>query len=453
MPAKTCWVVSLQGSDWQVIRVRGAGSELLAESSSATSGDGSLKQQIAAALIDSQYRSGQPVLLALGSCDCVAASVAIPSAKHARQRDTMTYLLEPLMPWSAEDVVVDFERHGMQALMVAAQVEPLLEMMTEWEEEGIRVQSIVPRPRLVLDGCLRRRLSQSGRFLLLLGDGSGAELWVMNGTQPLEWQHIPDADESVLMAIQLKLLKESVPVAVACQRLSAETIERLRGVAELQVETLEDDSDGFVNDWPASAARILHGRDTAPLELRREQLLMAANGGAGQTLSDWLVVSVMLLLISVGAAFLLRAEQAHTNREVIVEQQKTVYRDVFPDQKMRQAVRTRLQSELRRLQGLRGEGADVPDSVAATEALCRVLQSFPDDLRYRILDIRIDNGEIFLDGHVREHSHADTIAAELRKLGITVAAPQSFRLPRGAGGVGFRITAELPGTDDEKESS
>lgn len=443
MAGRKRWIIVLQTTEWKLIRLRGSTPEVVAQQKCDPFVAAELAQAVAEAMAESGHQPRHAVLLALGTTHCVAASVPVPSAKLARNREAMTYLMEPLMPWSAEDAVVDYERADNHALMVAARLEPLLEMLTAWDEAGIHVASIVPLSRLMVADDKAGSRSRSGRNVLLLNSDDGIDLWMMDGKQPTEWQHVPSNAPAVVRALQLRLLSEPAPLHTVCRGLPAETVEQLTAIEELDIRSVdhEQTEDDRLNGLANPSLRILDGRDNAPIELRRGPLLLAERSSKNQQMGEWLLVSVMVLMICVGAAFLLKAQQAGMQREAVFEQQKTVFREVLPDQKMQQAVRSRLESELKRLKGLKGDGEDVPQTVDAALLLNRMLQALPEDLRFRILEVRIEDGGLNLVGEVRDHSDADTIAAALRKSGVTVTSPQTYRLAER--GVGFRISAEL----------
>jgi hypothetical protein len=58
-----------------------------------------------------------------------------------------------------------------------------------------------------------------------------------------------------------------------------------------------------------------------------------------------------------------------------------------------------------------------------------------------LLEVRIENGQLYLVGQVRGHGDADRIAEGLRAAGLEVASPNSHRLEKE--GVEFRISARL----------
>ena len=73
--------------------------------------------------------------------------------------------------------------------------------------------------------------------------------------------------------------------------------------------------------------------------------------------------------------------------------------------------------------------------LVARPALRDLLAGLPADLRFRVLEVRLDGSSFALDGQVRSHGDADAIAASLRAGGFWVDPPSTEQLsgsPDGA---------------------
>ena len=102
-------------------------------------------------------------------------------------------------------------------------------------------------------------------------------------------------------------------------------------------------------------------------------------------------------------------------------------------------IRSRLESEVAKLAGSRGQGEEIPVAVPTLRLLKDFLVSLPKDMRYRIVDLRIEQDRLSLEMEVRSHSDADVIASALRKQGFVVDQPRSEQLPLQ--GVVVRLSA------------
>lgn len=451
MARKTRWLVVADDASWSVVRIRGSRVEVVEQQPLEPHQLQDLIEAVPAVLKEHHARH-QPVLLAIGGMHCAAATVSIPSPRHARNRQAMTYLMEPLLPWSAEDVITDYETRGTQALMVAIERSPWEALTASWQEAGVHLQSIVPLSRLALQSDLSSLPSRSQRTVYLQGSTASVDIWRIDSQQPVSWQHIPTSDASVLQAVQLMLLTEPLPLRLVCRDVSETLLNKLQRFGELELSVLSTtDPEQRMQRVAQPAAEILDGRRHAPLELCRESLALRDRAGAGRKSASLLQLSVIVLLICIGAAFLMKSQQVEEARQLVIEEQKQVFQRIFPDRRVPEGVRMRLESERLRLQGLRGDSEEIDEAVPALAMLHRLLQAIPADLRYRLLEVRIEDGQLALIGEVRDHSDADTIASALRKVGLKVSSPQTHRLPEK--GVGFRIAAEWPERSDQEASA
>ena len=122
-------------------------------------------------------------------------------------------------------------------------------------------------------------------------------------------------------------------------------------------------------------------------------------------------------------------------------QQSAIFKSVFPNAKVPVGIATRLRSELAKLQGLKGEDGTLPERTSAIVILERLLKAVPTDKRFRLLEIRMEEGRLYLDGETREHSDAESIAQRLRGEGFVVAPPKSQRLDDQR--ISLRITGTM----------
>ena len=76
--------------------------------------------------------SGEPVLLAIPSAQCLAAGVPIDRPAQLRQRQTLLYQLEQCLPLAAEDVVADFINRGQEVLGVAVETSSQRSSWRSW---------------------------------------------------------------------------------------------------------------------------------------------------------------------------------------------------------------------------------------------------------------------------------------------------------------------------------
>ena len=129
------------------------------------------------------------------------------------------------------------------------------------------------------------------------------------------------------------------------------------------------------------------------------------------------------------------------------DQQRALFAHNYPGKTVPVNVKSRFASEARRFEGLSGASDQMPAQQSALAQLHHTLGQLPRELRYRILELRIDTGTLYLAGEARSHSDADAIAAALRHgPGVNVEPPRTETLQDKGTGVAFTITAVVKGT-------
>ncbi len=442
MAGSSSWVILLGEATWEVARLTSDG----VERSVAQPCDRQHLAEIAEPVWDTlreQGYSGEPVLMALGSTWCLNATITVPSARQARQRQAMAYLLEPSLPWAAEELVADYEFSGTRAFAVAALWEPLAELIQRLEERGAPVESVAPLARLALARHLAEFPEPVERFALVWGSDETVDVWLVDRGQLQSWQWIPHTVEAVTQAVRTVALSEAGPLTLFGRNLRPEVSTALSNLPdfawrELTFSPSESPTEAGVRE----AALVLNGKRQAAIELRRDALAPQNRYRALRGPIRALQLAVLLFLASVGVVLYWQGTQFDALRASEGDKQSEIFRRVFPDTPVPVGVRSRLEAEYARLRGVRGHQEDQPKQVAAVRLVERLLRSLPADLRYRVLEVRIENGRLYLLGQVREHSDADRIADGLRKAALEVEAPSTNLL--AGKGVEFRIAARFP---------
>jgi len=401
-------------------------------------------------LLEEGHHGGEPILLALGSLWCASASVTVPTPQQARKRAAMQFLLEPYLPWSAEEVVADYELCGKsRAFMAAAETDPLAKVVAAMEEHSITVASIAPLARLALEHQKKADPSFGQRHVVLWREDSTIDVWLVDKGRPTMWRWLPHDPEVISQALGQLVFCEGASFPVVARNLESEFRQMVASRTGLEFRDLEPlpSEDPYVAA-AMEGALVLEGRCEAPLEFRRDRLAAQDRHRSLRSQLRFLQATALLLMAAVGVAFYLQARETDRLREDCVERQAAVFHRLFPKQRAPLAVQTRLESELTRLKDLRGEQPDLPRSVAVLDVLERLLKSLPTDMRLQLLEMRIDNGHIYIVGHVRAHGDADRFADALRGVGFDVPPPNTNRLQKE--GVEFRISARSIGADDKK---
>lgn len=73
-----------------------------------------------------------------------------------------------------------------------------------------------------------------------------------------------------------------------------------------------------------------------------------------------------------------------------------------------------------------GTASDLPVRPSAIGLLRDVLTALPVESRYRVRELRLGEGRIYIEGDARSHGEADAVAAALRQNpGFQIDAPQT----------------------------
>jgi hypothetical protein len=124
----------------------------------------------------------------------------------------------------------------------------------------------------------------------------------------------------------------------------------------------------------------------------------------------------------------------------LLDCERAVFSQLYPNASVPPAVRKWLESESMRLAGVSGASGALPEQPFALETLRKVAAGLPKDTRLRILDLRIEPGEVFLEGQARSHADAEVVARGVASAGFVMEAPRTETLVKG--GVAFTLAGK-----------
>jgi type II secretory pathway component PulL len=300
--------------------------------------------------------------------------------------------------------------------------------------------------RLALERHLRTAPGVARRYALLWRNEETIDLWLVERDRPVFWNWLPCEVLPVARALRHLALSEDPALPVAARHLPPDFLKASR--AEAGLASVDLPSLGFDDPLVAAtleAAGVLEGQRAAAIELRRDQLAAKDRNRAIRSHLKLVLGAALLFLAALAIGLFSQARQGQLLRDEYEQRQTILFGRLFPKERVPIAIHARLQSELARLKGVRGERTDLPESTPFLAVLEPLLEALPADLRYRLLEVRIENGQLYLVGQVRAHGDADRIAEALRAAGLEVASPQTNRLEKD--GVEFRISGRLARPD------
>jgi len=385
------------------------------------------------------YR-GEPTVVAVTSQACLAATIPHAGRFMVRSHQSMAYALEEFLPLAAEDMACDFVVFDNDALGVAVEASTLRPLVSALEEAGVLIASIVPTAILALQHQTKEN-KRPGRQVVVWQDGDAVDLFELIDGRPHIWRTFPAAME--VLAREVRLLQiisgsSNLDEMMACN-VSEQLLGVLRRAAGDAVVTVESFPESAAVE---AAAAILSGRQEPWIELRRGEFGEYDPYRPIRRRLRLFATAVACLLLSLSVVVWIRAEKYEQVAEKCQREQGEIFCRVFPGKPVPIGVRSRLESEYRKLAGTTGQIEGVPRLESATLLLRDALTPLPEDLRFRLLEIRLEENGLYLDGEVRQHGDADRLAISLRASGFEVDAPRTEQLAEK--GVSVVIAASRP---------
>ncbi|HUY31657.1 MAG TPA: hypothetical protein VMV69_02680 [Pirellulales bacterium] len=437
--------------------------------------EGGVVERVVQVLRQEGY-ADEGVVLALPSRCCMAVTIANSDESAARDPQALAFALEQQLPLAAEEFVAASIDGDAGRLGLAIAIEPVREWIDALETAGVVVQSVAPAallavqelgkrderqsprvaPRILAnpdtDGVLAnpttaRILANSATNVVAWQDGAYLECFVLTNGKPRAWHHLPAERAALAQYLGIGALTNvaasgsgmtSAALYVTACNLAPhllETIARLPGVVQ------ESIGDKPLHALAATAAaRVLEGTMAPWAEFRIGALANADPFRAVARPLRFAALAIIVCLAVVAGTMFFRAHGYRALAARCHEQQAEVFRRALPGQTVPAGIVSRLESEYGKLAA--SKSAPIAGtSGSALVLLHRLLAGLPQDVHYRLLEIRLQDGRIELDGEVATHGHADRIAAALRGQELQVDVPRSQQLPNQT--VGVRLSASL----------
>jgi hypothetical protein len=365
---------------------------------------------------DHHVQVGRP-LLVLPSSACASATLRTADLLRGNRRQSMLFRLEEFMPFEAEVMAADFIEHPTSALGIAMDTRQWRPWVDALNEVGIHLSGIIPLSALILQSLSKPNALTDVDLLALSGE-SGVDLLQLHQGQCSHWYWCP-RDTDILRTHLLRLAWPpgdhplgllTIPASSSGPALETGSIP---GVTP---RTLPE----TVSSWELAiaAARSIVLQGQTPLVDLRRGPLAPRRWQRWEPLQKPLVAAAAALImlgVSLAGAAWWRAQAYQAWIGQLQDQQAAVFQDTFPGQTPPTAVLARFQSEARRLRGTAGADQSLPRRSNAVVGLHQVLSTLPANLRFRVLELRIDRDRVYLEGQARSHGDAETIAAALNR--------------------------------------
>lgn len=386
---------------------------------------GKLAEQ--ARLIGESVSSGATIVIGLDGRQCIAATIDVPSAQMLRKAQLIQYHLEEWIPWSAEEFVCDFIGHRSHAFTVSVRHQELAPFLRALENEGLKVAAVSPVVLLAVAQLVASKLIPINCRLIWQA-GSKVDLIEIRNSQPRNWRHLLSEVQDVVRSLGQRDLAQSSGEPLVAIGLSPSLSS---GLAEsgFEFSTLADAPQLELANLACRS--IVASRAEPLLDLRRGELAGNHRHFALKKEIAWLKAAICVLALNVGLAFWFWGEQQERVAEEVNSQLIEIHTELFPSESIAEPAEalSAIQGEHKVLLGTRTRSAKLPSPEGADKILERVLSAFPKKLRFRVPEIRIEQGRITINCEVRSNTDAELLATELRNYGFVVYQPRIQRLP------------------------
>jgi hypothetical protein len=409
--------------------------------------DRELAVAIAGILKQRHYR-GEGIVLGVDSNACLIGSVLVDDPRVLRHRQRLIYEFEEALPVPAEELTVDFSVGNGRALGVAVQTATWTGVIESLQESGVQVQAIVPTAFLAASTVVDAKAREP--VWLLWEDGQRVELLVVADGSPLDWRTMPADPKLLTQHLGMHALEAAPPSRIIFRSASDTTRAALESGSELKIDFLAD-SPTLVDAAIDAGDRLLRGNSTPWVDVRREALASSDPYKPVRGLLNLVTAAAVILLLAASGVLLFRAQRYEQAANAYLASQEEVFRDVLPGRRLPRGILRVLESEHAKAAGLTGQAADLPETTPMLVVVRELLTALPQGLRFRLNEVRCEQGRINIDGEVRTHADGDALAAALRRQGFQVPAPRTQQLPNQ--GVSIRLTAQYVPPKPEKPTT
>lgn len=359
-------------------------------------------------------------VLAPASTSCFFVRFDLPRDADFRDRVELTYALEDHLPIDAESMVADFrpladEREDERTVTaVSIEVDAWQGICDAFESRGIAVRSIVPAAVLAHASLIAQFEPSAAVDCFLLGDDVCDWIRSVNG-QVTHWKHL--ALDSVPLTRQkvLEPVQTERRLIVGSNQASAELIESVFG----SCESVDEPTDVL----HLNATEQLLKRRITPFDLRRGALGPPDPLRLIQVPMRFAIAATIVFLMTIVGASWYRTQRISAAIDALQVEQRELFESAFPDARVPAALLRRVRSEHTRVMVSRGRGTKVDLPVSGHSVLNQLLAALPDDLRFRITRIEVEDGKVRLELQVRSPVDAGTLASEIAAAGFDVKPP------------------------------
>ena len=435
------WTILRIKNGWQIGHV-GDGGPVLVEPIAAD--DDSGFDQIAAYLREHGY-AGEGVVLGLHSSMCLPAALMPVAAASGAGRRALAYAIEEFLPLAAEEFVAAAVGSAGRSLGVALAIDRISPWIDALESRGISVQSVCPTALLAVQHGFGER-SQDTSMLIAWQEGDTIDLVRLEHGEPVRWYFIAADGASLQRALMVLNGDSSTPVAAVAMNVDA-SLRQAVGHRQSPMFPSEEGESLLVAALRGAAA-ALDGDVELWIDLRIDDLGPKDRYRPVRGSLYFAAAGALTFLVVSTAATAFRAAQYRADAHRSYHEQEQVFQAALPGQPIPRGLLSRLESEYEKLVVSRTGAPGISKRASVLPSLYQLLSALPDDLKYRLDEIRLDGNRLSLDGELLSHGDADRLASALVRQGFEVEPPHSQQAPNQT--ILVRLSARARPVSDEK---
>jgi len=382
----------------------------------------------------------QELVLCVNSADVLVAPFSHAEDRKRIQSNVLRYAFEEYVPFDIEDLTCDFVQSRDRSLGVAVTTSEYRSLVEQLEDGDIRITSMAPLAMLAIQ-YLAEELAADQNVLVLWRVGDRVEQFLLVQQQVLRWSSSECGVRIMQREIEYADLQHGSALQVVACNFPASTIEELQKTTTHEIETR---SNLDIRDAASRSSQlILAGNQNPWIEFRRGDLGENDPWRPIRRALNFLTLSACVFFVCLNLALWWRAQHYADLSDRYSQEAAKVFRTAFPEQKVAGGYLRRMESELSQLSGTRSEAASQQQPPSAVITLGKALSALPprNKMRLRILELRINGPEMYLDSQLLSHGETNKLAKALRSVGFEVKPPRSQNLPTT--GVSVQANATL----------
>lgn len=375
------------------------------------------------------------LVIGIASHRCLVGHAPLDPAIPSSNFEAKLFALETILPISAEDTVADYLETEDGLLGVAVAATPIRRLVNILEMDGIDVVSIVPTSLLALQEYLSVECDANAmddQEIVVWQTGDHVDVFCISDGGMRMWCVCPADASDIARELAFLTLLHADDYGLRYVNVDHRILESLpatQGLTDQDYRTTATES--IVTFASRRVSRWDSQRDNSWLDLRRRALPPGDTYRRLRRPVQVLLTGIGFFLIALSTAFLVQGYK----HEQIIRRHRTgkqaIFARTFPGQTVPAGIRTRLESEQKKISGMTGQAA-MPNPVSALTVLYRVLHALPDTGMLRLEEIRVEQpGRCGIRAEVHSHADGSTIASALESAMFHVDPPDTFKMSDG----------------------